>query len=110
MSYKFVIFKSKNGRCTSALFLEAVLLSDNVPNVASVCGGLWDNLKHFPDCIGISAPACWDRGSGKLQWEFNVGTSCNGGMVNSAWWEATRNQWGSVNCNETANHFKNIYP
>jgi hypothetical protein len=56
--------------------------ADSVPeaDVPGRCGGLWDNLKQFPDCIGVSSPTCEARDGG-LQWDFTNGLSCNEGMV-----------------------------
>ncbi|KAI9853772.1 MAG: hypothetical protein M1813_001814 [Trichoglossum hirsutum] len=75
-----------------------VVRVDNVPNISDVCGGLWDNLKYFAACVA-SEPSCGAVGPGNpLQWKFNVGAGCNGGMVESAWWEATHNKYGSISC------------
>lgn len=69
-----------------------------VPNVSGTCGGLWDNLKRFSAC-GASATSCGASGSGNpLHWQFNTGTGCDGGMVESTWWEATQNNYGSIDC------------
>jgi hypothetical protein len=77
---------------------EWTVSASDVPDIPGTCGGLWDNLKRFPDCIGISAPGCYDQGGNTLVWQFNVGISCNPGMVESAWWEATQNQYGALDC------------
>jgi hypothetical protein len=79
---------------------EWEISASGVPDIPGVCGGLWDNMKRFADCIGISAPNCYDNGDGTLEWQFNVGVSCNAGMVESAWWEATQNQWGAIECEQ----------
>jgi hypothetical protein len=31
-------------------------------------------------------------------WSFSNGAGCNSGMIESTWWEATRNRFGSVDC------------
>ena len=49
-------------------------------DVPGRCGGLWDNLKQFADCIGVSDSTCVARDGG-LEWDFTVGISCNFGMV-----------------------------
>ncbi|OLN87179.1 hypothetical protein CCHL11_03589 [Colletotrichum chlorophyti] len=70
--------------------------ADGVPDVPGICGGLWDNLKRFSACR-VSVPNCGGAG-GDLEWRFNAGVGCNGGIVESAWWEATKSKYGSVNC------------
>lgn len=72
--------------------------ADTMPDISGVCGGLWDNLKRFSQC-SASATSCGAVGTdNNLHWQFNVPSICNGGMVESAWWEATKNQWGSIDC------------
>ncbi|KAF2661963.1 hypothetical protein K491DRAFT_710386 [Lophiostoma macrostomum CBS 122681] len=77
--------------------------ADSVPagDVPGRCGGLWDNLKQFADCIGVSSPTCEARDGG-LQWDFTVGISCNTGMVDATWWDATTNNFGSIDCEQVA--------
>ncbi|KAK4102516.1 hypothetical protein N658DRAFT_340165 [Parathielavia hyrcaniae] len=75
-----------------------VVETSNMPNISGVCGGLWDNLKRFPAC-SVSRSFCGARGNNNhLVWEFTVPNVCNGGMVESTWWEATHNQWGTIDC------------
>ncbi|RDW56665.1 hypothetical protein BP5796_12334 [Coleophoma crateriformis] len=78
----------------------SILTDGTVPDIPGICGGLWDNLKHFSDCIGVSASTCesYQADPGRLLWKFENGANCNAGMVESAWWEATKNQWGSITC------------
>lgn len=68
--------------------------------VPGICGGLWDNLKSFADCIGVSQSYCEARDGG-LSWGFAVGDSCNAGMIHSTWYEATKNDYGSISCYES---------
>lgn len=69
-----------------------------IPDVSGVCGGLWDNLKGWSQCAA-SATFCGVKGElNDLKWEFTVPSICNSGMVESAWWEATRNAYGGVTC------------
>lgn len=74
--------------------------ADGVDDIPGICGGLWDNLKRFPECAGISDPSCGqgEKGEGHLHWTFHINLACNPDMVQSAWWEATRNQWGHITC------------
>ena len=75
-----------------------IINADGVDNISGICGSLWDNLKRFPACVA-SATSCGPVGPGNpLQWKFNVGLGCNSGMVESTWWEATHNRFGSIDC------------
>jgi hypothetical protein len=65
--------------------------------VPGLCGGLWDNLKQFPDCIGVSQSYC-EAKDGGLSWGFAVGQNCNNGMVEATWFDATGNEYGSISC------------
>lgn len=35
---------------------------------------------------------------GTLEWEFETGLACNTGMLEAAWWEATKNKYGRIGC------------
>ena len=75
-----------------------IVETTNLSNISGVCGSLWDNLKRFGGC-SVSNSFCGARGSDNhLVWEFTVPNVCNGGMVESTWWEATQNQWGGIDC------------
>ncbi|BCS27777.1 uncharacterized protein APUU_60825S [Aspergillus puulaauensis] len=74
--------------------------TDSVPDIPGICGGLWDNLKRFGECGTASNTWCGDAGDGKLGWDFNVANNCNPGMIESTWYEATRNEYGPVDCVE----------
>ncbi|WYZ45980.1 hypothetical protein EsH8_IX_000205 [Colletotrichum jinshuiense] len=67
-----------------------------VDDIPGRCGGLWDNLKRFGVCVA-SRTNCSGSG-GRLSWSFTATVGCNGGMVESTWWEATRNNFGSIDC------------
>ena len=73
-----------------------IVKADGVKDIPGACGGLWDNLKRFPACVA-SKTTC-SKKNGNLYWKFNVGKGCDGGMVESTWWEATRNKFGAINC------------
>jgi hypothetical protein len=32
-------------------------------------------------------------------WKFTTGVGCNAGDVGSAWWRATKNKFGAIDCN-----------
>ncbi|PGH12249.1 hypothetical protein AJ79_04429 [Helicocarpus griseus UAMH5409] len=74
--------------------------ADGVDDIPGICGGLWDNLNRFPACASSSQTSCGQgsNGPGHLHWEFTVTIYCNPGMVESAWWEATRNRFGAITC------------
>ncbi|KAF1977811.1 hypothetical protein BU23DRAFT_451713 [Bimuria novae-zelandiae CBS 107.79] len=71
--------------------------ASGVNDIPAVCGSLWSNLRRFADCIGVSEASCGGS-NGNLVWQFRNGISCNGGMVESAWWEATKNQYRGIDC------------
>ena len=74
--------------------------ADNVDDISGICGGLWDNLKRFwgAGCHAYG-PTCGARGPGNpLYWEFGALRGCNTGMIESTWWEATRNRFGAIKC------------
>ncbi|EMD95024.1 hypothetical protein COCC4DRAFT_146879, partial [Bipolaris maydis ATCC 48331] len=70
----------------------------NVNDIPGICGGLWDNLKHSGACTPIATYCGGDPASRLLNWKFTAPIFCNSGHVESAWWEATRNQFGAVHC------------
>jgi hypothetical protein len=78
--------------------------ANDIPNVPGVCGGLWHNIKRFSACQVISNQSCgpgegYDGRHYDMIWRFGSVSICNRGMVHSAWWEATKNKWGSISCN-----------
>ncbi|KAK0380226.1 hypothetical protein CMEL01_11357 [Colletotrichum melonis] len=72
------------------------ITASGVDDVPGKCGGLWDNLKRFGACA-VSGPSCGGS-NGNLAWSFTTGVGCNAGMVESSWWQATKNQFGSISC------------
>lgn len=72
--------------------------SDKVPDIPGICGGLWDNMKRFGECASASNTWCGDVDDGYLGWDFTSFVGCSDGMVSSTWYEATRNQWGHIDC------------
>lgn len=59
------------------------------------CKGFWDNL----GCPGASVRACGngaDDGKGFIQ--FNAGIACGEEDVEAAWWLATKNEFGAIDC------------
>ncbi|KAI9376097.1 hypothetical protein BJX61DRAFT_491348 [Aspergillus egyptiacus] len=64
-----------------------------VPDIPAVCGRLWDELV----CPAPSRTSCRDD-SGTLVWKFSSGVSCNAGDLESAWWRATKNSHGAIDC------------
>ncbi|OAL07749.1 hypothetical protein IQ06DRAFT_342457 [Phaeosphaeriaceae sp. SRC1lsM3a] len=75
------------------------ITASGVPDIPGTCGGLWDNLKRFADCIGVgNNEFCREEENGDLRWHFQNGASCNAGMVESAWYEATKNEYGPLDC------------
>lgn len=78
-----------------------VVEADSVGDVPGICGGLWDNLKNdnFDSaCLVHAQEMCREDGNGGLFWQFSVPVGCNEGHVESAWWEATSNDYGDITC------------
>ncbi|KAK1967146.1 hypothetical protein LY78DRAFT_692281, partial [Colletotrichum sublineola] len=75
----------------------------SVSDVPATCGKLWQNLRRFPVC-GVSYPACrpHPKYEDVLVWDLTVWVGCTIGMVQSAWWEATQNQFGAMECSRGA--------
>ncbi|KAK1596421.1 uncharacterized protein LY79DRAFT_657291 [Colletotrichum navitas] len=71
-----------------------------VPDITSTCGALWDNLRRFPSCALVFGPWCGPHPKldGVLTWKLTLPAYCNRGMVESAWWEATFNRFGGLDC------------
>ncbi|KAJ6063621.1 hypothetical protein N7499_012301 [Penicillium canescens] len=59
------------------------------------CKGFWDNLRCPAPSVRTCDNAAAD-GHGFIQ--FNVGIACNAGDIESAWWRATKNEFGSISC------------
>ncbi|WYZ46322.1 hypothetical protein EsH8_IX_000547 [Colletotrichum jinshuiense] len=79
----------------------SVMAASGVTDVPAVCGGLWDNLKRFVPCaVPVDATCREGEQPGSLIWHFKASTGCNAGMIGSAWWEATRNEFGGLQCKD----------
>lgn len=76
--------------------------------VGPLCHEFWKNLKGHWLCTVSSPHGCgpWtnttfpDKGV-KLEgveWKFTVIRGCNSGMVESAFWGATKNKYGAIDC------------
>jgi hypothetical protein len=94
------VYKCNKNQVSGPVYRYQIRSTDRVPDVPGICGGLWDNLKRFGECGSASNTWCGDTGNGILGWDFTAFVGCNSGMVESTWWEATRNQWGTVDCDE----------
>ncbi|KAG8162043.1 hypothetical protein KVR01_007808 [Diaporthe batatas] len=76
--------------------------------VGPTCHELWKGLKRqWLLCMVMSPHGCEEYYNDKghlgpvgngLQWVFTTGLLCNAGMVESAFWEATHNNHGAVDC------------
>ncbi|RGP67474.1 hypothetical protein FLONG3_8495 [Fusarium longipes] len=77
-----------------------LVIASGVDDIPGRCGGFWDNMnnKNFHGACVLSETNCGKDGNGDMVINFNSGSGCNGGHVESAWWEATRNQFGAINC------------
>ncbi|KXH36088.1 hypothetical protein CNYM01_10333 [Colletotrichum nymphaeae SA-01] len=85
-------------RVLHAYSLKAYSGVDDVPKV---CGDLWTKLRRHSGCLAASDASCRaGTDKGELIWHFVASTFCNVGMVQSAWWEATHNEYGAVECKD----------
>ncbi|PSN74815.1 hypothetical protein BS50DRAFT_567594 [Corynespora cassiicola Philippines] len=96
-SYKMNQFSTPNVTIPTSISYD--VWAQNVYDISGICGGLWDNLKRFGVCATPSQTYCGGIESTHiLNWRFSVTIGCNEGMVHSTWWEATKNNFGSINC------------
>jgi hypothetical protein len=71
---------------------------DDIPQL---CGRLWGTLKqHHGAICPPSNTHCghteWIPGEAAVHWKLSVPIFCNGGCLNSAYWEATHNKFGKM--------------
>ena len=59
------------------------------------CNGLWDNL-HC--AVWPQIKNCKSHGNRGLLWEFVTSDFCGGSEINAAWWRATKNGFGDLQC------------
>ncbi|KAH0423212.1 hypothetical protein CKAH01_17144 [Colletotrichum kahawae] len=70
--------------------------ASGVDDIPGKCGGLWDNLNGYGAC-GKSATVCGGS-NGNLVWRFTGSSACTAGVVNTVWYSATKNNFGSISC------------
>ncbi|KAI8297974.1 hypothetical protein K4K59_003026 [Colletotrichum sp. SAR11_240] len=80
--------------------VNAYNVEDDIPKV---CHKLWMELRNFWMCqvwsFGLFKQFCREgTEKGTLEWEFETGLACNTGMLEAAWWEATKNKYGRIGC------------
>ncbi|KAF9875839.1 hypothetical protein CkaCkLH20_06771 [Colletotrichum karsti] len=84
--------------------LAAYDVNDHIP---TVCHDLWMELRNKWMCgvwsFGRFKHYCRDAGDGMLEWEFESGLACNKGMVHDAWYKATKNKYGAIDCEKKKN-------
>lgn len=73
--------------------IPTIPLTRDVPNV---CHHLWKELKKHKLCQVINPHGCYEGDNRSLQWHFGAPTLCRSGMIRSAFWEATKNQFGAL--------------
>lgn len=74
--------------------------------IGPLCDTFWKKLKRHWLCTVSSPHGCgpWTNstrganGTEGVKWEFTVFKGCNSGMVESAFWEATKNRHGGIDC------------
>lgn len=89
---------SHQGGVGSTVSRYSIVINPNpFPDTPAICGGLWDNMNKFAGCAAPSATNCRDE-FGRFSWDFDASIGCNAGMVESIWWEATKNEGGAISC------------
>ncbi|KAF2750944.1 hypothetical protein M011DRAFT_523858 [Sporormia fimetaria CBS 119925] len=93
-------FAASCARHTPAAVYEYEIIAEGVPNIPDVCGRLWNELSQFSSCVVGTSHSCEERAppNGRLRWVFSVGYGCDGGAVEAAWWDATLNDYGAIDC------------
>ncbi|KAL0941856.1 uncharacterized protein CTRU02_204619 [Colletotrichum truncatum] len=81
------------------LFHGFIIEAMTVRDVPAVCNDLWGGLAHFGTTCGlIMKQNCIEIEPGVLRWEFSVGSACQLGHIQAAWYEATKNKYGALDC------------
>ncbi|KAH0444258.1 hypothetical protein CcaCcLH18_00483 [Colletotrichum camelliae] len=114
-------FMKLTGSCylASRLYSGSTVGLPATANITDICAKFRKGLKQFRQHCKVRDYKAWPqycgpsdskeyqglgpRGSkGELVWQFaftkNFGGDCNIGMVHAAWWEATHNKYGAINC------------
>lgn len=73
-----------------------------VDDVGMRCDRLWSGLANHRFLCTVTKPNCQrseihEKG---LEWSFTAGMGCDVGCVQSAFWEATRNKFGSLDVSQ----------
>lgn len=86
-------------RQNSVVALRYSITAPDIPAdyVDELCKALYKKLRRFKTSCIINSSKCKVDGTG-LFWKFWVPVGCNEGMVHSAWWEATKHDYGTLKC------------
>ncbi|KAK8105003.1 uncharacterized protein PG998_004398 [Apiospora kogelbergensis] len=76
---------------------QYVVRADGVSDIPGICGGLRDNLHGRSCSVYPFSHSCVEEG-GQLVWKFSSTDFCTSGNVEGAWWEATKNRFGDIQC------------
>lgn len=80
------------------IYISYDIWAENFYDIAGRCNGLWANLRGWSNC-GASMTYCGGIESTHiLNWKFRVPIGCNKGIIESVWWEATKNEFGAIHC------------
>ncbi|KAK8072804.1 hypothetical protein PG996_006152 [Apiospora saccharicola] len=74
-----------------------IIKADGVTDIPGTCGGLRDNLHGRACSIFPGQHKCGDV-NGQLVMQFQTTYFCTHENVQGAWWEATRNRFGDIQC------------
>lgn len=82
------------------IFRTWLVIANDVDDIPGKCGGFWDNMNNsdFNGACVLSQTNCGENSEGQMVINFVSGSGCNSGHVESAWWEATRNNYGGIEC------------
>lgn len=78
-------------------FVEA----KGVPDIEGTCHQLWIKLQEQAGCKATGFPkfaSCGEDQIGRLQWIFGVPKTCDGADVQAAWFWATGDKFGIIEC------------
>ncbi|KAK1997331.1 hypothetical protein LX36DRAFT_691466 [Colletotrichum falcatum] len=75
------------------------VFASGVENIPHMCSTLWTFIGSIPPCRMLKTDC--GGADGYMEWRFHVGSSCNLGLVHSAWRSATKKELGVLDCRGT---------
>lgn len=81
------------GRYKYEVTIPTIPFTRDPPNV---CHHLWKELKKYPLCLVTKPNSCYEGDNRSLKWSFMAPRACRSGMVRTAFYAATKNQFGAL--------------